>query len=72
MNIKFESQLTGAAKVSVVNNLGQVVLSQNIADVVAGQTTQTTINVANLAAGFYTYSVEIDGVKSNGKFSVVK
>lgn len=59
------------ASVSVKNLVGQTVLSQNIDSRSTGAK-NVSLDVSGLSAGIYIAELDIDGVKTLSKFSVVK
>ena len=73
-NITINYNQTGAAtnaSVSITNLVGQKVLTQDIESKSAGQK-QVTVDISALSAGIYVAELEINGVKTLSKFSVVK
>jgi len=63
--INIDLMNTNNATVRILNNVGQVVLSQDLAQ------TSSELYVGDLASGMYTVEVIIDGVRSVTKLSVV-
>jgi hypothetical protein len=50
--------------------LGQVIATQNMGAMNAGQKTTATFNTSALAAGVYLYTVEADGQRVTNRFTV--
>lgn len=66
LSVKEKANVT----VSVSNMLGQVIATQNMGAMNAGQKTTATFNTSALAAGVYLYTVEADGQRVTNRFTV--
>ena len=58
------------ATVSISNAVGQVIATQEVADVVAKKENKVTFSTASLAPGIYFYTVEAKGQRTTNRFVV--
>ncbi|MCB0698772.1 MAG: T9SS type A sorting domain-containing protein [Chitinophagales bacterium] len=65
--VRFAVKEATDVKVTLMNNVGQVVNAQTVNNVVKGQ---ATFNVSNLSAGLYFYTVEANGQRETGRVAI--
>ncbi|MES2479637.1 MAG: T9SS type A sorting domain-containing protein [Bacteroidota bacterium] len=70
LNIPFTVKEKSNVTISLSNLLGQVVATQNMSNVNAGQSNTAVFNTANLVNGVYIYTIEANGQRSSNRFSV--
>lgn len=70
VTIPFTVKEKANVKVSITNMVGQVIATQNIDNVGAGQEAKATFATGNLATGVYLYTVESNGQRVSNRFSV--
>ncbi len=70
LNVPFTLKVKAEAVVTISNMLGQVVATQNMGLVNAGQEVKAVFNTANLTSGIYMYTVEANGQRKSERFSV--
>lgn len=70
LNIPFTVKEKSNVTISVSNLLGQVVATQNMSNVNAGQSNTAVFNTANLVNGVYIYTIEANGQRASSRFSV--
>lgn len=70
LNIPFTISEKGNVNVSISNILGQVVATQTLTNISAGQAQIAKFNTSNLVNGIYIYSVESNGQRVSNRFSV--
>ncbi len=69
MNVKFSLKNSASVSYTIVNNLGQVVLSENLGTLSAGNHNER-IDVSSLSSGLYMFSMLIDGKIVTKKISI--
>ena len=70
LNVPFTIAENANVTVSISNMVGQVVATQNMGAMNAGQKATATFNTSALAAGVYLYTVEANGQRVTNRFSV--
>lgn len=70
LNVPFTMAEKAAVTVSISNMVGQVIATQDMGTVNAGQKATATFNTSNLANGVYMYTVEANGQRVSNRFSV--
>lgn len=70
INIPFMANAKGNVTVSITNSLGQVIKSQTLNGVQAGVQTTATLPTSDLASGTYFFTVESNGNRSSGRFTI--
>ncbi len=70
INIPFLTQEKGNVNVTITNALGQVVRTKTITNVETGVQTTAQLSTSNLADGIYLFTVEVNGTRSTGRFTV--
>lgn len=70
LNIPFALKEKANVTVNITNMVGQVVATQNIGSVNAGQSYKATFNTSNLVPGVYLYTVEANGQRSSNRFTI--
>lgn len=70
LNVPFTLLEKANVTVSLTNMVGQVVATENMGSLNAGQKATATFNTSNLAAGIYLYTVEANGQRVTNRFTV--
>lgn len=70
LNVPVSVSETANVTVSISNMLGQVVATQNLGSMNAGQNQTAVFNTTSLSAGVYLYTVEANGQRVSNRFSV--
>jgi hypothetical protein len=70
LNVPFTIAEKANVTVSISNMVGQVIATQNMGSINAGQKATATFNTSNLANGVYMYTVEANGQRVSNRFSV--
>lgn len=70
LNVPVSVSETATVTVSITNLLGQVVATQNLGSMNAGQKETAVFNTTSLSAGVYLYTVEANGQRVSNRFSV--
>jgi len=70
LNVPVTVKADANVSVNITNAVGQVVATQNLGKVAAGQKATATFNTAALANGVYFYTVEANGQRLTQRFAV--
>ncbi|MFA6150703.1 MAG: T9SS type A sorting domain-containing protein [Chitinophagaceae bacterium] len=70
LNVPVSVSETANVTVSISNMLGQVIATQNLGSMNAGQKETAVFNTTSLSAGVYLYTVEANGQRVSNRFSV--
>ena len=70
LNVPFTLLEKANVTVSLTNMVGQVIATENMGSLNAGQKATATFNTGNLAAGIYLYTVEANGQRVTNRFTV--
>ncbi len=70
LNVPFTIAEKANVTVTITNMVGQVLATQNIANVSAGQKTTATFNTNGFATGVYLYTIEANGQRISNRFTV--
>lgn len=70
LNVPVTVKAAGNVTVNITNAMGQVVATQNLGQVAAGQKATATFNTSALANGVYFYTVEANGQRLTQRFAV--
>jgi len=69
LNIEFSIESNAMVSYSLINNLGQIVMTEELGSLNAGQHTKK-LDVSNLAQGFYMLTITVDGKTTTKKVSI--
>ncbi len=67
LKVSFKLPVAQDATVRLMNTMGQVVMTQELGKLAAGQAASASFNIARLAGGMYYYSVESAGTRATGR-----
>lgn len=67
VNVPFELSKAADVNISLTNTMGQVVMSQQVANQAKGE---VTFNTSALTNGMYLYTIEVNGQRTTGRFTV--
>lgn len=67
VNVPFELTNASDVNISLTNTMGQVVMSQQVANQATGE---VTFNTSALTNGMYLYTIEVNGQRTTGRFTV--
>lgn len=67
VKVPFELTKASDVNISLTNTMGQVVMSQQVANQATGE---VTFNTSALTNGMYLYTIEVNGQRTTGRFTV--
>lgn len=67
VNVPFQLTKAADVNISLTNTMGQVIMSQQVANQATGE---VTFNTSALTNGMYLYTIEVNGQRTTGRFTV--